>query len=168
MKFGKRFRIKISIIMPEWERECMSYKDLKKQLNLMDPESRDEGFKQLLKNELVKMNDFFSKREEEYRNRYQELKREVADLDSDEDSTQVTVDLLKFHNKLVLLLYYHQLNFDGFLKIIKKQMKKTGELFSLPSMQRDNNKQVFIANSLDNLLAECVETLRTLVHKKPK
>lgn len=73
MKFGKRFRIKISIIMPEWEGECMSYKDLKKLLKLMDPESRDEGFKQLLKNELVKMNEFFSKKEEEYNNRFQVL-----------------------------------------------------------------------------------------------
>ncbi|KAJ0755413.1 putative SPX domain-containing protein [Helianthus annuus] len=113
MKFGKEFRIKISDIMPEWEHECMSYKDLKKQLNLMDPESRDEGFKRLLQNELVKMNDFFSNKEEEYKNRLQELKREVADLDSGEDATQVTVDLLQFHNQLVLLLRYYELNFDG-------------------------------------------------------
>ncbi|XP_076888796.1 SPX domain-containing protein 2-like [Bidens hawaiensis] len=164
MKFGKRFRIKISIIMPEWEHECMSYKNLKKQLNLMDPESRDEGFKRLLKNELVKMNDFFSKKEEEYKNIFQELKSEVADLDSGEDATRVIVDLLQFHNKLVLLLHYHELNFDGFLKIIKKHRKKTGELFSLSFMQRDNKKLVFIANSLDKLLSECVETLRQLVH----
>ncbi|KAM0004957.1 putative SPX domain-containing protein [Helianthus debilis subsp. tardiflorus] len=113
MKFGKEFRIKISNIMPEWEHECMSYKELKKQLNLMDPESRDEGFKRLLQNELVKMNDFFSNKEEEYKNRLQELKREVADLDSGEDATQVMVDLLQFHNQLVLLLRYYELNFDG-------------------------------------------------------
>ncbi|XP_035833889.1 SPX domain-containing protein 2-like [Helianthus annuus] len=164
MKFGKEFRIKISDIMPEWEHECMSYKDLKKQLNLMDPGSRDEGFKRLLQNELVKMNDFFSNKEEEYKNRLQELKREVADLDSGEEATQVTVDLLQFHNQLVLLLRYYELNFDGFLKIIKKQMKKTGELFTLSSMQGDDEKLVFIANSLDKLLAECVETLVQLVH----
>ncbi|KAI3786021.1 hypothetical protein L1987_45148 [Smallanthus sonchifolius] len=168
MKFGKRFRKKISIIMPDWEHECMSYKDLKKQLNLMDPDSRDEGFKRLLRNQLVKLNDFFSKKEEEYNNIFQELKRELADLDSDEDATQVTVALLQFHNKLVLLLHYHELNFDvlivkaGFLKIIKKHRKKTGELFSLSFMQGDNKKLVFIANSLDKLLAECVETLRLL------
>ncbi|KAL8230390.1 hypothetical protein R6Q57_000168 [Mikania cordata] len=167
MKFGKRFRIKISIIMPEWERECMSYKNLKKQLNLMDPENRDEGFKQLLKNELVKMNDFFSKKEEEYKNRFQELNSEVADLDRDEDATYVIADLLQFHHKLVLLLHYHALNFDGFLKIIKKHKKKTGELFSLSFMQGDNKKLVFIANSLDKLLAECVGTLRLLVQTKP-
>ncbi|MFS7971098.1 putative SPX domain-containing protein [Helianthus anomalus] len=164
MKFGKEFRVKISDIMPEWEHECMSYKDLKKQLNLMDPESRDEGFKRLLQNELVKMNEFFSNKEEEYKNILQELKREVADLDSGEDATQVTVDLLQFHNQLVLLLRYYELNFDGFLKIIKKQMKKTGELFTLSSMQGDDEKLVFIANSLDKLLAECVETLVQLVH----
>ncbi|XP_076884475.1 SPX domain-containing protein 2-like [Bidens hawaiensis] len=164
MKFGKQFRIKISLIMPEWEHECMSYKDLKKQLNLMDPERRDEGFKQLLKNELVKLNDFFSKKEEEYKNIFQELKAEVTELDGSEDATQVTDDLLQFHNKLVLLLHYHELNFDGFLKIIKKHRKKTGELFSLSFMQGDNKKLVFIANSLDKLLSECVETLRQLVH----
>ncbi|KAK1434061.1 hypothetical protein QVD17_10979 [Tagetes erecta] len=168
MKFGKRFRIKISIIMPQWERECMSYKDLKKILKLMDPESRDEGFKQLLKNELVKMNEFFSKKEEEYNNRFEELKREVADLECDEDETQVIDDLLQFHNKLVLLLRYHELNFDGFLKIIKKHRKKTGELFSLSFMQGDNKKLVFIANSLDKLLAEFLETLRMLVQIQPK
>lgn len=59
--------------MPEWEGECISYKDLKKQLKLMDPGSRDEGFKLLLKNEVEKMNDFFSRKEEEYKSRFQVL-----------------------------------------------------------------------------------------------
>lgn len=60
--------------MPEWESECMSYKDLKKQLNLMDPERRHEGFQQLLKNELERMNDFFVRTEEEYIIRFQVVK----------------------------------------------------------------------------------------------
>ena len=73
MIFGKRFRIKISIFMPEWEGVCLSYKDLKKLLNQIDPEKRDEGFRQFLKNEVEKMNDFFSRKEEEYRERFQVL-----------------------------------------------------------------------------------------------
>ncbi|MFS7953629.1 hypothetical protein Hanom_Chr07g00620931 [Helianthus anomalus] len=51
---------------------------------------------------------FFSNKEEECKNRLQ-----VPDLDSIEDATQVTVDLLQFHNQLVLLLQYYELNFDG-------------------------------------------------------
>lgn len=38
---------------------------------------------------------------------------EVAEIESDEDAIHVTDDLLQFHNKLVLLLRYHELNFDG-------------------------------------------------------
>ncbi|MFS8000290.1 putative SPX domain-containing protein [Helianthus anomalus] len=71
MKFGKRFCIYISITMPEWERDCMAYKGLKKQLNLCDPQSRDEGFTRLFNNELVKMNVFFSRKEEEYKNEFE-------------------------------------------------------------------------------------------------
>ncbi|PWA72035.1 SPX, N-terminal [Artemisia annua] len=165
MIFGKRFRIKISIFMPEWEGVCLSYKDLKKLLNQIDPAKRDEGFRQFLKNEVEKMNDFFSRKEEEYRERFQELKDEIAELCSGEDATQVIMDLLQFHNQLVLLLHYHVLNCDGFLKIIKKYRKKTGRVFSLSFMQGDNQQLVFIKkNSIDNLLAECGETLRQLVH----
>lgn len=43
----------------------------------------------------------------------QELKGVVADLYSTEDATQVTNDLLQFHNQLVLLLHYNVLNCDG-------------------------------------------------------
>ncbi|KAI3766272.1 hypothetical protein L2E82_16325 [Cichorium intybus] len=163
MKFGKIFRIKISSIMPEWEGECISYKDLKKQLNLMDPAERDEGFQQLLKDELEKMNDFFVRTQEEYTNRFQELKDMVADEYSSEDTTLITRDLLQFHNKLVLLLHYNVLNCDGFLKIIKKHRKKTGRSFSLSFMHGDNQQLFFIANSLGELLAECREILEELL-----
>ena len=43
----------------------------------------------------------------------QELKDEVAELCSGEDPTDVIMDLLQFHNQLVLLLHYHVLNCDG-------------------------------------------------------
>nr|GEV52267.1 retrotransposon protein, putative, unclassified [Tanacetum cinerariifolium] len=162
MKFGKRFRIKISIFMPEWESVCLLYKDLKKLLNQIDPAKRDEGFRQFLKNEIEKMNEFFSGKEEEYRKRFQELKDEVAELSSGEDPIHVIMDLLQFHNQLVLLLHYYVLNCDGFMKIIKKHRKKTGGEFSLSFMQGDNQQLVFIKNSLDNLLAEWGETLRQL------
>lgn len=165
MKFGKRFRVKISIIMPEWESECMSYKDLKKQLNLMDPERRHEGFQQLLKNELERMNDFFVRTEEEYIIRFQVLKDMIADEYSSEDTAQMTSDLLQFHNKLVLLLHYNVLNCDGFLKIIKKHRKKTGREFNLSFRQGDNQQLFFIANSLGLLLGECKEILEQLVRR---
>ncbi|GJT45919.1 SPX domain-containing protein 1 [Tanacetum coccineum] len=113
MKFGKRFRTKISIFMPEWESVCLLYKDLKQLLNQIDPAKRDEGFRQFLKNEIEKMNEFFSGKEEEYRKRFQELKDEVAELSSGEDPIHVIMDLLQFHNQLVLLLHYYVLNCDG-------------------------------------------------------
>nr|XP_043616389.1 SPX domain-containing protein 2-like [Erigeron canadensis] len=113
MKFGKSLRSKISIIMPEWEGQCISYKDLKKQLNLMDPATRDEGFRRLLGKELGKMSGFYLMKENEYNNRLQELKEEAADLFSDEDATDLIRDLQQFHKELVLLLNYNVLNCDG-------------------------------------------------------
>ncbi|MFS8000296.1 putative SPX domain-containing protein [Helianthus anomalus] len=65
MKIAKIFITKLSIMMPEWECDFIAYKALKKQLKLSD--CGDEGFEQLLKNELVRMNEFFLRKEQEYK-----------------------------------------------------------------------------------------------------
>ncbi|MFS8000289.1 putative SPX domain-containing protein [Helianthus anomalus] len=91
------------------------------------------------------------------RSNIHELRDEVANIQRKEDARRVIIDLLRFHNKLNLLLLYYTLNCDGFMKIIKKHRKKTGE--SLSFMQDDDHNVVFIANSLDELVAECEELL---------
>ncbi|KAK3016690.1 hypothetical protein RJ639_007095 [Escallonia herrerae] len=111
MKFGKDLRNEITEKLPEWEGEFISYKDLKKQLNLIAPWHNEEskrprkrpkiatddcviteeqntnltgeetGFIQLLRDELEKINSFFDDKEEEYVIRLKELRDEVAVLE---------------------------------------------------------------------------------------
>ncbi|KAJ0819444.1 putative SPX domain-containing protein [Helianthus annuus] len=156
MKIAKIFITKLSIMMPEWECDFIAYKALKKQLKLLDPDCGDEGFEQLLKNELVRMNEFFLRKEQEYTIKFK-LKDEAANINNSEDATQVLSDLQQFHNKLNLLIRFHKLNLDAFMKIIKKHKRKTGK--SLSFMQEDGQELVFIANPLDKLVAECADLL---------
>ncbi|KAK3016689.1 hypothetical protein RJ639_007094 [Escallonia herrerae] len=111
MKFGKNLRNEVAQKLPEWEGEFISYKDLKKQLNLIAPWNDKEtkrprkrprmaidncvmmeeqntnltgeetGFIQLLRDELEKINSFFDDKEEEYVIRLKELRDEVAILE---------------------------------------------------------------------------------------
>lgn len=89
MKYGKRLREEIERCLPEWRGEFISYKQLKKQLNLIDPVSRAKKrsrisiedllhagngrvdvnfmrFTQLLDVELHKVNTFYIDKEEDY------------------------------------------------------------------------------------------------------
>ncbi|KAJ0458815.1 putative SPX domain-containing protein [Helianthus annuus] len=77
MKIAKIFITKLSIMMPEWECDFIAYKALKKQLKLLDPDCGDEGFEQLLKNELVRMNEFFLRKEQEYTIKFKVINSET-------------------------------------------------------------------------------------------
>lgn len=90
MKYGKRLRDEIERCLPEWRGEFISYKQLKKQLNLIDPVSRAKKrsagisiedfflagngrvdvnfmkFNQLLDVELHKVNTFYIDKEEDH------------------------------------------------------------------------------------------------------
>ena len=68
MKFGKSLRNEIAKALPEWENKFISYKELKKQLNLIAQQAEGEGFGfiSLLDSELEKVNEFFIEKEEEY------------------------------------------------------------------------------------------------------
>lgn len=170
MKFGKSLRYEISATVPQWGDEFISYKELKKQLNLIALESdrcrkgpgldsgeRDElGFTRLLESDLDKMNAFFVRKEEEYWIRLKVLQDEVTDLDyTEEDATQVIRELLDFHGEMVLLLHYNVLNFEGLIKIIKKHFKKTGTSLHSPILQSFQQNPFFTTNSLYKLLKEC-------------
>ncbi|GFY96968.1 SPX domain-containing protein 1 [Actinidia rufa] len=115
MKFGKSLRNEIAKALSAWENEFISYKELKKQLNLIAQQAAGEriGFITLLDSELEKVNKFFIEKEEEYIIRGKELKERVANLESIGDRTQVKLDILEFHREMVLLLQYSVLNFAG-------------------------------------------------------
>lgn len=88
MKYGKRLRDEVERTFPDWSGEFISYKQLKKQLNLTDPNKRalkrpykrpritiadilDAGrfnvnFSLLLNHELEKVNRFYVDKEEDY------------------------------------------------------------------------------------------------------
>lgn len=93
MKYGKRLRNEVERSFPEWRGEFISYKQLKKQLNLIDPVSRPRkrprisigeifdtgygrndvnsmtvnvGFTRLLDEEMQKVNTFYIDKEEDY------------------------------------------------------------------------------------------------------
>lgn len=92
MKFGKSLSNQIEETLPEWRDKFLSYKELKKQLKLIEPkpQAADHGsplkrrridgggeeteaiseeevnFVELLEDELEKFNAFFVEKEEEY------------------------------------------------------------------------------------------------------
>lgn len=92
MKFGKSLSNQIEETLPEWRDKFLSYKELKKQLKLIEPKPRDGSeeralkrrrmddavgeteaiseeevnFVELLEDELEKFNAFFVEKEEEY------------------------------------------------------------------------------------------------------
>lgn len=93
MKYGKRLRKEVEKSFPEWRGKFICYKQLKKQLNLIDPMSRPRkrtrvsvgdvfdtrngrndanlmrvniGFTRLLDQELQKVNTFYIDKEEDY------------------------------------------------------------------------------------------------------
>ncbi|PSS17859.1 SPX domain-containing protein [Actinidia chinensis var. chinensis] len=164
MKFGKSLRNEIAKALSAWENEFISYKELKKQLNLIAQQAAGEriGFITLLDSELEKVNKFFIEKEEEYIIRGKELKERVANLESIGDRTQVKLDILEFHREMVLLLQYSVLNFAGLLKIVKKHNKKTGISISLAFMPMVLQQPFFITDLICKLLKECEVMLNQL------
>lgn len=103
MKYGKRLREEIERCLPEWRGEFISYKQLKKQLNLIDPVSRAKKrsrisiedllhagngrvdvnfmrFTQLLDVELHKVNTFYIDKEEDYVIRLKVYNKDLSSL----------------------------------------------------------------------------------------
>lgn len=68
MKFGKRLKQQIEQSLGDWRDKYLSYKELKKLVNLMQSKSEavDAEFMSLLEREIDKFNAFFIEQEEDF------------------------------------------------------------------------------------------------------
>lgn len=180
MKFGKSLSNQIEETLPDWRDKFLSYKELKKQLKLIDPKSGERNkrprlddeigekeadsvmtkeemdFIRLLDAELEKFNAFFVDKEEEYIIRQKELQDRVARAkDSNEELMKIRKEIVDFHGEMVLLENYSALNYTGLVKILKKYDKRTGALIRLPFIQRVLQQPFFTIDLLYKLVKEC-------------
>ncbi|KAE9589000.1 hypothetical protein Lal_00012705 [Lupinus albus] len=170
MKFWKILSNQIEQTLPEWRDKFLSYKDLKKQLKLIDPKHSSlqlskevKDFLKLLELEIDKFNSFFVDKEEEYIIKLKELQDRVADVkDSNIELMSLWREIVDFHGEMVLLENYSALNYTGLVKIIKKYDKRTGALIRLPFIQDVLNQPFFKIDVLNKLVKECEVTLSIL------
>ncbi|XP_077210127.1 SPX domain-containing protein 1-like [Tasmannia lanceolata] len=182
MKFGKSLSNQIEETLPEWRDKFLSYKELKKQLKLIDPmggernkrprlsenctgpvgrepvvmTKEETDFIRLLEAELEKFNAFFVEKEEEYIIRQKELQDRVAKAkESCEELVKVQREIVDFHGEMVLLENYSALNYTGLAKILKKYDKRTGALLRLPFIQRVLQQPFFTTDLLYKLIKDC-------------
>ncbi|KAL4304391.1 hypothetical protein GQ457_10G003400 [Hibiscus cannabinus] len=179
MKFGKSLSNQIEETLPEWRDKFLSYKELKKKLKLIEPNSRERpskrirldedsvdagdgmsieetDFIRLLEKELDKFNSFFVEKEEEYIIRLKELQDSVAKAnDSIEETIRIRKEIVDFHGEMVLLENYSALNYTGLVKILKKYDKRTGALIRLPFIQRVLQQPFYTTDLLYKLVKEC-------------
>ncbi|KAK8523524.1 hypothetical protein V6N13_113468 [Hibiscus sabdariffa] len=197
MKFGKSLSNQIEETLPEWRDKFLSYKELKKKLKLIEPNSRERpskrirldedsvdageivgdgmsieetDFIRLLEKELDKFNSFFVEKEEEYIIRLKELQDSVAKAnDSIEETIRIRKEIVDFHGEMVLLENYSALNYTGLVKILKKYDKRTGALIRLPFIQRVLQQPFYTTDLLYKLVKECEVMLDQLfpTNEKP-
>ncbi|KAJ9688645.1 hypothetical protein PVL29_014348 [Vitis rotundifolia] len=191
MKFGKSLSNQIEETLPEWRDKFLSYKELKKQLKLIDPKAGDRpnkrlrldagnsseagekeagdmtkeevDFIKLLEDELEKFNTFFVEKEEEYIIRLKELQDRVAEANGyNEEMIKIRKEIVDFHGEMVLLENYSALNYTGLAKILKKYDKRTGALIRLPFIQKVLQQPFFTTDLLYKLVKECEAMLDRL------
>ncbi|KAJ0008056.1 hypothetical protein Pint_30106 [Pistacia integerrima] len=189
MKYGKRLRNEVEKSFPGWGGDFISYKQLKKQLNLIDPLSRPRkrsrisigdifdagngrddvnsmrvnvGFTTLLGEELQKVNTFYIDKEEDYIIRLKELQDMEANLSCHREMLNLQKDILEFHGEMVQLLQYSVLNSTGFVKIVKKHKKRSGSSIHVSFMPRVLEQPIFSTGLLYKLMKECEAMLYRL------
>ncbi|KAK8287195.1 hypothetical protein V6Z11_D07G041800 [Gossypium hirsutum] len=174
MKFGKSLSSQIEETLPEWRDKFLSYKELKKKLKLIEPNSGERP------NKRVKLDGNSGD--------VAGAGDKVGVFDGDGMSTEETDfikllenELEKFNTffvekeeeyiirlKMVLLENYSALNYTGLVKILKKYDKRTGALIRLPFIQRVLQQPFFTTDLLYKLVKECEAMLDHLFPKKEK
>ncbi|KAL6965048.1 SPX domain-containing protein 3 [Sarracenia purpurea var. burkii] len=192
MKFGKRLKQQIQESLPEWRDKFLSYKDLKKLVNLISsppPPTMMSGsgspefgkveeaeFVCLLNNEIEKLNSFFMEQEEDFVIRHKELKQRVqrvidnwgpngsqpSEMDYKEEMGRIRKNIVNFHGEMVLLMNYSNVNYTGLAKILKKYDKRTGGLLRLPFIQTVLQQPFFTTDLISKLVKECETTIGTV------
>lgn len=110
MKFGKTL---LSQQLPQWSTHYINYKDLKQQIKAVEanPAALDQFFFSL-DNNLAAVDEFYNVKLAEYERRLQRAEGDV---------------LLELQTSLRNLKWFGELNKRGFVKILKKLTKKTGQ-----------------------------------------
>ncbi|KAF6156652.1 hypothetical protein GIB67_017788 [Kingdonia uniflora] len=180
MKFGKNLSNQIEETSPEWRDKYLCYKELKKQLKLINPKcdngverpvkrarlgfveegvrliSREErDFVDLLEAELDKFNGFFVEKEEDFIIRLKELQDGMAKARELNELVKVRKEIVDIHGEMVLLENYSALNYTGLVKILKKYDKRTGALIRLPFIQKVLQQPFFTTDLIYKLVKEC-------------
>ncbi|CAM8969321.1 unnamed protein product [Rhodiola kirilowii] len=183
MKFGKSLSEQIDDALPEWKDKFLSYKRLKKILNLIHPinpstttnnqigqsksmllltsrrQQMQMHFIRLLERELHKLNCFFLEKEEDFIIRLKEMQARVANAkDCTNEIIKISKQIVDFHGEIVLLGNYSALNYLGLMKILKKFDRRTGTFILLPFIKKIL-KQPFVTTKLINEILNACETM---------
>ncbi|MBA0757083.1 hypothetical protein Gotri_020200 [Gossypium trilobum] len=160
MKFGKSLSSQIEETLPEWRDKFLSYKELKKKLKLIEPNSGERP------NKRVKLDgnsgDVAGAGDKELQDSVAKAK------DCSEEMIRIRKEIVDFHGEMVLLENYSALNYTGLVKILKKYDKRTGALIRLPFIQRVLQQPFFTTDLLYKLVKECEAMLDHLFPKKEK
>ncbi|KAF8023324.1 hypothetical protein BT93_F0739 [Corymbia citriodora subsp. variegata] len=191
MKFWKILKSLIDEAQPDWRDKYLSYKDLKKWLNLTYPKdscttclppvkrlrldpaegSRDctveaVDFVELLDGEINKINEFFIDQEEGHIIKREALQDRVAEAEGmDNKLMEVRREMVDFHGEMILLQYYSALNCIGLVKIIKKYDKRSGALICVPFIQKVLQQPFCRTDVLKKFVKECEIMLDQLPFK---
>lgn len=135
-----------------------------------------EWFVRILNEELVKFNEFYMDKEEDFIIRLQELEERIklvkeksskggvftSESEFSEEMMDIRKDFVSIHGEMVLLKNYSSLNFAGLVKILKKYDKRTGGLLRLPFTRIALHQPFFITEPLTRLVRECEANLELL------
>ncbi|KAI3449092.1 hypothetical protein Pfo_005757 [Paulownia fortunei] len=191
MKFGKRLKQQIEQSLPEWRDKFLSYKELKKLVNLtslappmlnkleygeVEVEAEAE-FMYLLNHEIEKFNAFFMEQEEDFIIQHKELQERIeevmdkwgrngtqpSELEYKEEMAKIRKDIVNFHGEMVLLINYSNINYTGLAKILKKYDKRTGGVLRLPFIQKVLEQPFFTTDLISKLVKECETTIDSVL-----
>ncbi|KAL6878465.1 hypothetical protein ACP4OV_012635 [Aristida adscensionis] len=164
MKFGKRLKKQIEESLPEWRRQYLNYKELKRRVNAVSSPAPSPAahadFLALLNAEVDKFNAFFLEQEEEFIIRHRELQERiqraaVQAAAAEAEVARIRREVVDFHGEMVLLLNYSSINYTGLAKILKKYDKRTGGLLRLPVIARVLQQPFFTTDLISKLLKDC-------------
>lgn len=182
MKFGKRLQQQIEETLPGWRDKFLSYKRLKKLVNLISsspPPSlpycikAESDFVYLLNHEIDKFNAFFMEKEEDFIIKRKELQQRLqrvidtwgpngarpSETNCKEEMAKIRKDIVNFHGEMVLLVNYSNVNYTGLAKILKKYDKRTGGLLRLLFIQKVLKQPFFTTEVVSKLIKECESTI---------
>ncbi|XP_042016498.1 SPX domain-containing protein 3-like [Salvia splendens] len=177
MKFGKRLKQQMDQSLGDWRDKFLSYKELKKMVNLISSKGAleyDAQFLNLLDHEIDKFNAFFIEQEEDFIIRHKELQERISQvihkwgpqpshMEYKEEMTNIRKQIVNFHGEMVLLINYSNINYTGLGKIVKKYEKRTGGVLRVHFIERVWEQPFFTTDLISKLVKDCETTIETVL-----